>query len=69
MIFLSLWRAAMEADMTEPDEQKEIYEKEGKGKVFDMYRFFSRWDVIVAAVVIVLLIVYVIASNVMGKPT
>lgn len=37
--------------MTDPENSKSPDEK----KTFDMYHFFSRWDMVLAAVVIILL--------------
>ncbi len=41
-------------------------EKEDEGKTFDMYHFFSRWDVLLVIAVILILLVYALASNFFG---
>ncbi len=39
-----------------------------EGKTFDMYHFFSRWDVLLITAVILLLLIYALASNVFSHP-
>jgi hypothetical protein len=43
-------------------------QKPGDGKSFDMYHFFSRKDVWVAGIVILILLVYAFASHWFVKP-
>lgn len=49
--------------MTEQNDQKS-----GNGRSFDMYRFFSRWDVLLITVIVLLLILYAIASHFSAAP-
>lgn len=43
--------------------------KDEDGKTFDMYHFFSRKDVWLAAAVILILLVWVLASNIFSGHT
>ncbi len=43
-------------------------QRPGDGKSFDMYHFFSRKDVWLAGVIIILLLVYGVASHWFVKP-